>query len=207
MPNAAPLSVHLLLWDGVELLDFAGPGQVFAVAGRGTAFQVRTVAARPGPVRSQGFLQVVPDLVLDQAPPADILVIPGGETDRAVADPAFMAGFHRAAPEAGLLLSVCTGARILAAAGLLEGLTVTTWHGALGRLRTEAPAARVVSGVRWVDNGGVVTAAGVSAGIDAALHVVGRLLGDVEARRVARYMEYSPPRGEGASGMVVEPTP
>jgi transcriptional regulator GlxA family with amidase domain len=165
------------------------------------------VAAHPGSVRSQGFLQVVPDLVLDQAPPADVLVIPGGETDRAVVDPTLMAGLHRAAAEAGLILSVCTGARILAAAGLLEGLTVTTWHGALGRLRAEAPGARVVSGVRWVDNGRVVTAAGVSAGIDAALHVVGRLMGDAEARKVASYMEYPPPEGQEAPGMVMEPGP
>ncbi len=203
MPVATPRSVHLLLWEGVELLDFAGPGQVFAVAGKGSAFRVRTVAAHPGPIRSQGFLQVVPDLVLDQAPPADVLVIPGGETDRAVGDPSLMDGLRRATAEAGLVLSVCTGARILAAAGLLEGLTVTTWHGALDRLRNEAPGARVVSGVRWVDNGGVITAAGVSAGIDAALHVVGRLLGEAEARRVAGYMEYPAPAGAEASGMVV----
>jgi transcriptional regulator GlxA family with amidase domain len=88
------------------------------------------------------------------------------------------------------VLSVCTGALVLAAAGLLDGLEATTWHGAFDRLRAAAPGARVREGVRFVDNGRIVTSAGVSAGIDAALHLVGRLDGPERARAVARYMEY-----------------
>jgi transcriptional regulator GlxA family with amidase domain len=210
VPPRGPIPVHLLLWDGVELLDFAGPGQVFAVAGKGRAFQVRTVAAHPGPLRSQGFLTILPELLLQEAPPAGILVIPGGSADRPMADPVLMEALRSAAPKAEVVFSVCTGARVLAAAGLLEGQTATTWYGALDQLREEAPGTRVLSGVRWVDNGRIVTAAGVSAGIDAALHLVQRWLGPKEARRVARYMEYGGGGGgsgggsAGTPGLVVE---
>jgi len=210
VPPREPTSVHLLLWEGVELLDFAGPGQVFAAAGEGRAFRVRTVAAHPGPLRSQGFLTIHPELLLQEAPPAGILVVPGGSADRPMADPVLMNALRDAAPRAQVVFSVCTGARVLAAAGLLEGHTATTWHGALDQLRAEAPGTRVVSGVRWVDNGRIVTAAGVSAGIDAALHLVQRWLGPEEARRVARYMEYGGVDGisgggsAGTPGLVVE---
>jgi len=181
--------VEIVLWDGVELLDFAGPGQVLATAG----FQVRTVAARPGSIVSQGFLRVEPDGVLGAGPAPDLLVVPGGSTERAVADPVLVEGVRTAASEARLVFSVCTGALVLAAAGLLDGLEATTWHGALDRLRVAAPRTRVVEGVRWVDNGRIVTAAGVSAGIDAALHLVGRLRGDEARVATARYMEYPAP--------------
>jgi len=181
--------VQIVLWDGVELLDFAGPGQVLATAG----FQVRTVAARPGSIVSQGFLRVSPDGVLGQGPPPDLLVVPGGSSEGAVADAALVQGIRSVGSQAPLVLSVCTGALVLAAAGLLEGLEATTWHGALDRLREAAPRTRVVEGVRWVDNGRVITAAGVSAGIDAALHLVGRLRGEAAREATARYMEYPAP--------------
>jgi transcriptional regulator GlxA family with amidase domain len=178
--------VQIVLWDGVELLDFAGPGQVLATAG----FEVRTVAARPGAIVSQGFLRVEPDGVLGAGPAPDLLVVPGGSSERAVADSLLVEGVRTAASEARVILSVCTGALVLAAAGLLDGLEATTWHGALDRLRVAAPRTRVVEGVRWVDNGRIVTSAGVSAGIDAALHLVGRLRGDEARKATARYMEY-----------------
>jgi transcriptional regulator GlxA family with amidase domain len=179
-------TVHLVLWEGVELLDFAGPGQVFATAG----YRVRAVAARPGAIVSQGFLRVEPDGILGDGDPPDLLVVPGGGSERAVADALLVEGVRRRAAEAGVVLSVCTGALVLAAAGLLDGLEATTWHGAFDRLRAAAPGARVREGVRFVDNGRIVTSAGVSAGIDAALHLVGRLDGPERARAVARYMEY-----------------
>lgn len=181
--------VQIVLWDGVELLDFAGPGQVLATAG----FQLRTVAARPGSIVSQGFLRVEPDGVLGAGPAPDLLVVPGGSTERAVADSLLVEGVRTAASQARVVFSVCTGALVLAAAGLLDGLEATTWHRALDRLRAAAPRTRVVEGVRWVDNGRIVTAAGVSAGIDAALHLVGRLRGDAARQATARYMEYPAP--------------
>ncbi len=183
-----------MLWEGVELLDFAGPGQVFAAAG----YRVKTVAAHPGPLVSQGFLRVVPDELLGIGDPPDLLVVPGGSSERAVADAALVHGVRRRAAESRVVLSVCTGALVLAAAGLLDGLGATTWHGALDRLRDAAPGVRVRAGERFVDNGRIVTAAGVSAGIDAALHLVRRFDGPEHAREVARYMEY--PEFTSASG-------
>jgi transcriptional regulator GlxA family with amidase domain len=191
--RADPERVDLVLWDGVELLDLAGPGQVFATAG----FRVRTLAAHPGALQSQGFLTIQPEGLLADAlagPPPGVLVVPGGSSERAVADALLVDGVARAARATleggGLVFSVCTGAMVLAAAGLLDGLEATTWKGALDRLQAAAPRTRVRRGVRWVDNGSVITAAGVSAGIDAALHLVERLRGPGAREAAAQYMEY-----------------
>jgi transcriptional regulator GlxA family with amidase domain len=186
-------SVHLLLREGVELLDFAGPGQVFAAAG----YDVDAVAVRPGTVTSQGFLRVEPTGILFDGPEPDLLVVPGGNAEAGLSDAALIAALGRVRP--GILFSVCTGALLLAAAGRLRGLEVTTWHGALDRLRAIEPGCTVVEGVRFVDNGDVVTSAGVSAGIDAALHLVKRLDGVHAAREAAHYMEYAPHASERAA--------
>ncbi|TVP42591.1 MAG: DJ-1/PfpI family protein [Gemmatimonadales bacterium] len=178
--------VGIVVWQGVELLDFAGPGQVFAVAG----FEVSILAARPGTVVSQGFLRVEPTGTLGEGPAPELLVVPGGGTESALADDVLVAAIGRAAADADLVMSVCTGALLLGAAGVLDELEATTWHGAMDRLRALAPRTRVLDGVRWVDNGRVVTAAGVSAGIDASLHLVARLRGEAARADVARYMEY-----------------
>jgi transcriptional regulator GlxA family with amidase domain len=189
-PAAPPRNVAILVWDDAELLDFAGPGEVFAAAGDFRAFRVYTVAERPAPVLSQGFVTVVPRYTIADCPRPDVVVLPGGGTDAPAASPAFQAWLRDVARTAEVVLSVCTGALVLARAGLLDGLEATTWHGAIDRLRDAAPRTRVRSGCRFVDNGRVVTSAGVSAGIDAALHVVERLGGPAMARDTARYMEY-----------------
>jgi transcriptional regulator GlxA family with amidase domain len=181
-----PVHVQILLWEGVELLDFAGPAEVFSAAG----FSVEAVAVAEGPLTSQGFLTVTPSRSLGEAAAPDILVVPGGASERASHDPEIRARLQALAPVVPILFSVCTGALVLARAGLLDGLEATTWHGALDELRGCSPSIRVREGVRWVDNGSVVTAAGVSAGIDAALHLVRRLRGDAARSQVARYMEY-----------------
>ncbi len=187
-----PAEVQVVLWDGVELLDFAGPGQVFACADEGRAFRVRTVAARPGRIRSQGFLTVEPEGVLGEGRPPRVLVVPGGASETAIADEQLIRAVGRVGRDAEVVLSVCTGALVLAAAGLLEDdMGATTWHGAIDRLRAAVPEVAVVEGPRWVDNGRVITAAGVSAGIDAALHLVERMLGARVMQETARYMEYS----------------
>lgn len=187
-------TVHLLVREGVELLDFAGPGQVFAAAG----WDVHAVAVRPRTVTSQGFLRVEPTRLLGQGPPPDILVVPGGSSDHGLADAALIEALRVA--RAGILFSVCTGALLLAAAGRLRQLEATTWHGAFDRLRALEPTCHVRPGVRFTDNGQVVTSAGVSAGIDAALHLVARVDGPARAHEVRVYMEYdagtSPPRRE-----------
>lgn len=186
--GAAIRRVGIVVWEGVELLDFAGPGQVFAVAG----FDVSILAARPGTVTSQGFLRVEPSATLGEGPPPEVLVVPGGGTESALADELLVGAIRRVAARAEFVLSVCTGALLLGAAGILDDLEATTWHGAMDRLRALTPRTRVVDGVRWVDNGRVITAAGVSAGIDASLHLVGRLRGESARNEVARYMEYEP---------------
>lgn len=187
---AARKTVAILIYEGADLLDVAGPGEVFTLAGGGRSFEVFTVAARAEPVRGAGGVALAPRYTLADAPRADILVLPGGATREVADDPAAVAWVRKAAGEAEITLSVCTGALILARAGLLDGLEATTHHGSLEELRRAAPGAKVVEVRRFVDNGKVVTSAGVSAGIDASLHLVDRLLGPGAAAEAARIMEY-----------------
>jgi transcriptional regulator GlxA family with amidase domain len=189
-----PQTVAILLFNNVELLDFAGPFEVFSVAGRKGAFDVQTVAETMVPIRTRGGLTVTPDASLDATPKADVLVIPGGQGARmAMQREAVLNWVRTGATTAEVVLSVCTGAFILARAGLLSGCTVTTHHSVLDRLTELAPEATVVDDQRFIDNGTIVTAAGISAGIDAALHVVGRLCGSAHAAATARHMEYTSP--------------
>ena len=185
-------TVAIFVHDGVELLDFAGPGEVFAAArGKGNKrFRVVTVAAQKTAITSQGFLKVVPQHSFADCPQPDVLVLPGGATRRALQDKGLVPWVRRVAKKTEVVMSVCTGALILAEAGLLDGLEATTHFSALDALRAKAPKTVVRSDRRIVDNGAIVTTAGVSAGIDGALHVVARLLGDEAATRCARYMEY-----------------
>ncbi len=182
--------VAILVFDGMELLDFAGPGEVFATAGQGRAFEVFTVAATSAPIKSQGFVSIEPRYTFADCPKPDILVVPGGATRIPQADPASIDWIRKASAEAEITLSVCTGALILAKAGLLDGLEATTHHQSLDALKAAAPKATVREDQRFVDNGKVVTSAGVSSGIDASLHVVGRLLGPKGASEAAATMEY-----------------
>lgn len=190
----APRQVVMLLFDDAEVMDVAGPFEVFSVAGRRHGlepFAVTLVAEREGAVILRNGFRLLPHTTLEQAPAADLLIIPGGMgTRREMHNPVVRDWLLRTTSKAELLLSVCTGALILASAGLLDGLEATTHHGALDLLRETAPKARVREGVRFLDNGRIVVAAGISAGIDMSLHVVERLLGEELAEETARYMEY-----------------
>ncbi len=191
-------NVAILVYEGVELLDFAGPGEVFSAAhhrghgggagGGQRAFRVYTVAKTREPVTSQGFVELTPGHSLADCPAPDIVVVPGGNVPSE--DPELQRWLAERARSCELVMSVCNGALLLGAAGLLDGLEVTTHHGSLQALARLTPRARVLSNRRFVDCGRILTCAGVSAGIDGALHVVERLLGAEEARGVARYMEY-----------------
>ena len=195
-PEGYTRNVAIVIYDGVELLDFAGPGEVFQAAnGPGSsagrpAFRVYTVAASTAPLTSQTFVKIVPDYTWDDAPKPDVIVIPGGNSGNLTGDPKFMAWLTKSPPRAEVTMTVCTGAFALAKTGRLDGVEATTWYGAIEALRTAAPKTRVVDGRRFVDNGAVITTAGVSAGIDGALHTVARLLGRAVADGTARYMEY-----------------
>ena len=188
-------NVAILLFDDVEVLDFAGPFEVFAVTDELSGyetFNVFTVADGAGTVRARNGLKVVPHYTLEQCPPPHVLIIPGGFGTRALLrKPAFLEWVRVRARTAELTLSVCTGALVLAQLGLLDGLKATTHHECLGLLRELAPAAQVVDDERFVDNGSILTAAGISAGIDCSLHVIQRLLGAHAATATARYMEYA----------------
>ena len=184
----------IVIFDEVEVLDFAGPFEVFSVTGRRRKlepFDVYTVAERATPVLARNGLSINPKYSFADAPVPDILVLPGGYgTRREMKNPLMLEWVARTAPRCELVLSVCTGALVLGAAGLLDGREATTHFMAFDELRAVAPAATIREGVRLVDNGNLILSAGVSAGIDMSLHVVAQLLGADVARETARYMEY-----------------
>jgi transcriptional regulator GlxA family with amidase domain len=189
-------NVAIVLYDGVELLDFAGPGEVFAAAHQ---FRPFTIATTTAPVTSQGYVRVTPQYGVDDAPHVDIVIIPGGGVGTVLDDDRMMAWIKETADVADHVVSVCNGALVLAEAGLLDGLEATTHHGSLAALRGYE-GVTVRDDRRWVDNGKVMTCAGVSAGIDGSLHLVSRLDGPAAAASVARYMEYDAWEGrEGAA--------
>ncbi|MBL9123853.1 MAG: DJ-1/PfpI family protein, partial [Planctomycetaceae bacterium] len=186
-------NVAILLFDDVEVLDFCGPFEVFGVTGRNEPeppFRVGTVAEK-SPIAARNGLSVNPAYSLETCPPADILLVPGGwGTRREMHNARLVEWVRQRAAAAELVLSVCTGALILGQAGLLDGLEATTHFGAIDLLRESAPHCTVTPARRFVDNGRVITSAGISAGIDMSLHVVARLLGKPIAEETARYMEY-----------------
>jgi transcriptional regulator GlxA family with amidase domain len=184
----------ILLFDDVEVLDFAGPFEVFAVtdelSGHKT-FNVFTVAENPTTIRARNGLKIVPDHTFESAPAPHILVIPGGAGTRALLKkPAVLEWIRARAKSAELVASVCTGSLVLARAGLLDGLDVTTHHENLADLAALAPTAHVRADRRFCDHGHRATAAGISAGLDLSLHLVARLHDVATAERTARYMEY-----------------
>jgi transcriptional regulator GlxA family with amidase domain len=187
-------NLAILLFPEVEVLDFCGPFEVFSVANRfvdPAAFNVFTLAEKPGPVLTRGGMSVNPRHTLADCPRCEILLVPGGQGTRVeMHNRPLIEWIGAKAQEAELLLSVCTGALLLAKAGLLEGLEATTHHGAIDLLRETASNTNVHADRRVVDNGRVVCSAGIAAGIDMSLHVVGRLLGSEVAQKTARQMEY-----------------
>jgi transcriptional regulator GlxA family with amidase domain len=187
-------TLAILIFEDVEVLDFCGPFEVFSVASRFAdppAFNVLTVAESVAPVVTRGGLSVNPHHRLADCPQADVLLVPGGQGTRKEMHNAVLIDWIKArSQEAELVLSVCTGALLLAKAGLLDGLEATTHHEALDLLREIAPKAMVPAHRRLVDNGPVICSAGFAAGIDMSLYVVSRLLGGEVAEQTARQLEY-----------------
>ncbi len=183
-------NVAVVVFSGMEILDFAGPAEVFAAAGGGRAYRVYTVGETTRPVVSQGFITITPQYTIDNCPPPDLVVIPGGNAASVYGRPKMMEWVKKESGEAKHLLSVCTGAFVLAKAGLLDGHEATTHHGSIARLRRDFPNVKVREDLRVVDNGKVLTAAGVSAGIDGSLYVVAKMCGQEAAKKTAEYMEY-----------------
>lgn len=178
------LSVLFYLQDGVEALDFAGPLEVFSYAG----FDVVTVAKTKDQITSQGVLKITPDYSIKDAPKADIVAFFGGSTGKEAHDPEVIAWVKQQQPL--YFFSVCTGAFFVGNAGLLDNQTATTFHLSIEDMRKAFPKTTVLANVRFVDNGRVMTTAGISAGIDGALHLVAKIRGEAAAKRIAAHIEY-----------------
>jgi transcriptional regulator GlxA family with amidase domain len=194
------LRVAILAFDEVEALDLAGPYEVFTTASRvhqrsapaaPPPFEVSSVARSLAPVRLRAGLCLLPAHAFADAPPADVLIVPGGVVDTAMTCTATLEWIARASRGARITASVCTGAFLLAASGVLEDERVTTHWEDIADLRSRFPLLSVREGVRWVDQGRIVTSAGITAGIDMSLHLVARLAGEALALRTARQMDFA----------------
>ena len=190
-------TIGIFLYAGVEELDFCGPFEVLKAAaytrsqrGQNPAWQVFTVAEEPGLLKTSGELLVQPHFTFHDHPRIDFLIIPGGLTNLQMERQTVLEWLRKVTSQAQLTTSVCTGAFLLGAVGLLDGHAVTTHWSALDELARQYPRAQVRREVRWVDEGRLVTAAGISAGMDMSLHLVERLSGRELAEEVAHYMEY-----------------
>ena len=186
--------VALLVFNDVEVLDFAGPFEVFSVANERhdyAFFDVTVVAKECKPVIARNGLSVNAHRPIGEVTQTDLLIVPGGLGTRPLIHDTEVIDWIRAVSEhAEHVMSVCTGSLLLAKAGLLNGLRATTHHRALKLLAELAPDTEVVADARFLDNGKVLTSAGISAGIDMSLYVVEKLLGKAVADETAKYMEY-----------------
>jgi transcriptional regulator GlxA family with amidase domain len=188
--------IGVALFDGAEELDWAGPWEVLAAWATqwpDDGVRVLTLAREAGTITCAKGLRVLPDETWESAPPLDVLVYPGGRgTRRELVDEAVLDWVREIAAGGTVVSSVCTGSLVLAAAGLLDGRPATTHWQSLALLPTLGREIEVRPDDRFVDDGTVITAAGVSAGIDMALHLVSRLHSRERAREVRRYIQYDP---------------
>jgi putative intracellular protease/amidase len=183
-------NVAFLVFDHMEILDFAGPAEVFESAAGNRAFNVYTVGETDRPVVSQGFVTITPQYTIANCPPPDIVVVPGGNTTDVRQREKVREWVSAAAKDPGRVFAVCTGVFVVAQAGLLDGREATTHRGLIGRLRRDYPKIKVRTDLRVVDNGNVLTSGGASAGVEGALHLVAKLCGKEAARKTADKIEY-----------------
>ncbi len=198
------IRVGILVFQDVEILDFCGPYEVLAAVRLDEArrreepspFVVLLVAESLEPVHTKGGLRVLPDVTLDDCPPLDWLIVPGGWGVRKEINNARLVGWiAQRSQAASLTASICTGAMLLGKAGLLHGKRATTHISSLDWMRGEFPDVSVEEEYRWVEDGKVVSSAGVSAGIDMTLHLVERTFGSQVSKATADHMEYNLPGG------------
>ena len=193
-PDKDQIPVAFVVSDGAVVLDFCGPWEVFQdvmVAGREEMpFRLFTVAETKKPIRTSGGMQIIPDYTIQNAPPPKVIVIPA----QSPPSPAVLEWIRNVSKTADVTMSVCTGAFVLAKTGLLNGKSATTYHGAFERFATQFPDVQLKRGARFVENGNLATAGGLSSGIDLALRVVERYYGREVAQKTAYDMEY---QGEG----------
>jgi putative intracellular protease/amidase/YHS domain-containing protein len=193
-PDKGQILVAFLISDGAVVIDFCGPWEVFQdvmIPGREEMpFRLYTVGETKKPIRTSGGMQIVPDYTIENAPPPRVIVIPA----QSAPSPAVLEWIKKSSKTTDVTMSVCTGAFVLAKTGLLNGKSATTYHGAFGRFATQFPDIQLKRGARFVENGNLATAGGLSSGIDLALRVVERYYGREVARKTAYNMEY---QGEG----------
>ncbi|MDJ0571027.1 MAG: DJ-1/PfpI family protein [Pleurocapsa sp. MO_192.B19] len=195
-------NVAILIFNDVEILDFCGPFEVFSITGKRDdldPFDVYTVAEKT-PISARNNLSVNPKYTFETCPQPDILVVPGGGGRRAdgklfgtrkeMHNETLLEWINQLYPNTEHILSVCTGALILAKAGLIENIVATTHHHAFDELRAVAPNTEIREDQRVVDNGKIIFSGGISAGIDASFYLVAKLLGKEIALKTATYMEY-----------------
>ena len=178
-------NIAIFVHEGVQLLDFSGPFEVFVDAG----YNVYTVAVSTDKITSQKSLKVVPNYSIADCPAPDVIVFPGGATNIPLKDPKVITWIKDQSTKAKYMLSVCTGALLLAEAGVLDGKTATTHYCCQDDL-AEYKKVNVVRGKRFVDNGNIITTEGISAGIDGSLYLVSKIEGKSKAADVAHYMMY-----------------
>ena len=188
-------NVAILVFNDVEVLDFAGPFEVFSVTSELNNykyFDAYTVAEKLRAITTVNGLSVNPRYCFADCPRPNILIIPGGVGSRvAMNNPHVIEWVKASSQQAEIVLSVCSGARILAKSGLLDGLAATTHHEVIEHLRELAPTVTIRENLRFVDAGKIMTSGGISAGIDLSFHVVHKLLGEETTAKTARYMEYN----------------
>ena len=184
--DAKPLSVGILLYPDVQIIDYTGPYEIFGWAG----YKVATVTEDGKPVLTNMNMKVVPDYSFKNAPQFDIVLIPGGDHHKAMHNKATLGWIKSQSTAAQTILSVCTGAYILAETGLLDNLSATTFYPVLRNFKKDYPKITTITNQRFVDSGKIITAAGLSSGIDAALHVVAKHQGIEKAKSIAMKVEY-----------------
>jgi transcriptional regulator GlxA family with amidase domain len=193
-PAKGNIPVAFLVSEGAQVIDFAGPWEVFQDAllpGReASPFDLFTVAESTRPLRATGGLRIIPDYDLNTAPQPRLVVVPA----QSPPTEATKAWLRRTSQQADLTISVCTGAFVLAKAGLLAGKVATTHHDFYDRFAADFPDVSLRRGVRFVEDGNISTAGGLTSGIDLALHVVARYYGRTVAEQTASLMEYASAR-------------
>lgn len=191
--------VAIYLYENAEVLDFCGPFEVFTTASRlhlrahpgdPVPFKVKLLAAETSPVEARGGFRVSPDDLFSNCQEIAVLLIPGGVVTRELENKELLSWIERISNSAEIIASVCTGSFILAEAGLLSGRRATTHWEDLDEFGQMFPDVQVVSEARWVEEGRLITSAGISAGIDMSLQIVSRLEGAELARATARQMDY-----------------
>ncbi|WP_221568911.1 DJ-1/PfpI family protein [Alkalihalobacillus sp. TS-13] len=193
--NTKQWRVGIFLFHDVEVLDFAGPFEVFSVTtleNGDKPFVVNTISEQGNLICARNGLKVQPDFNFENMPPFDILIIPGGlgAREREIHNDHVIKWIENEKENVQLMTSVCTGSLLLAKAGLLKGKKATTHWSSLERLKKEFPEVVVQHGVKFVDEGNIVTSGGISAGINMSFHIVKRLLGTEVAKETAKRMEY-----------------